>query len=125
MDHNSPVVRPSLTSLTSFTFDDYKKWKGHWELINGLAYEIDLVMEQSDRDQLVAALTPGANRSSVKFYPHLKFNDLTCLRPLLYMKIGGRQIAVDWYDSDEESTVLKLKTPIYQKAGIELVLCPR
>lgn len=121
MKTTNPVERDSLINKTKFSFEEYKNWKGYWELIDGQAHEVEFVSSEELKSQVLEELSREAEVSDIKFYPFLKFNEDTCLRPFCYFKKGSTKLVVEVIGQNESKKVELLKSPIYSKFGIELI----
>jgi len=84
----------ALDYIEYYTYEDYKKWEGDWELINGVIYAMSPFALPSH--QLVSGKILAQLLESTKNYPNchalmeseVKFKDETVVRPDVFIKCG-------------------------------------
>ena len=80
--------------LETYTYDDYKKWEGDWELINGIAYAMSPFALHSH--QIISLKIAKQLDDSIKecrncyaiMEGEVKFNYETVVRPDIMLKCG-------------------------------------
>jgi len=84
----------ALDYIEHYTYEDYKKWEGDWELVNGVIYAMSpfaLPSHQKIAVRLVSQLEANAKNCPnchALMESEVKFKDETVVRPDVFIKCG-------------------------------------
>ena len=84
----------ALAYVEYYTYEDYKKWEGDWELIDGVAYAMSpfaLPSHQFISGRILIQLNKNLEECKKCFAlmeSEVKFSETTILRPDILMKCG-------------------------------------
>jgi Uma2 family endonuclease len=122
----------ALAYVEYYTFEDYKKWEGDWELIDGIAYAISpfaLPSHQRVAVKIVRQLDENLEECKKCFAlmeSEVKFSETTILRPDVLMKCGELddisvipEIIFEVVSKGSEKRDEILKFSIYKQEGVK------
>ena len=122
----------ALAYVEYYTYEDYKKWEGEWELIDGVAYAMSpyaLPSHQFISGRILIQLNKNLEECKKCFAlmeSEVKFSETTILRPDILMKCGELddisvipEIIFEVVSKGSEKRDEILKFSIYEQEGVK------